>query len=220
MTTCLKILKIFPNKTKKYKQCVCRCPICHKEYILRYSTALRSKYGCHECYVKKLVAEPNATKHGLTNAKIYKCWQDMKARCCNPNKHQFVDWGGRGITVCEEWENNFMSFYEWALNNGYKEGLTIDRIDVNKGYYPNNCRWVSRHTQSANRRIFKNNKSGFSGVCYRRDSGKWRASININNHKYNIGVFNTAKEAAIARDLFIIQNKLTEYLLQVLKNGE
>lgn len=217
MSSALKILMIIPCGEKKYKRCLCRCPICNKEYILRYSNALHSKYGCHHCYLKKLMKNPIIIKHNMTNTKIYKCWQDMKARCYDIKKHQFNDWGGRGISVCEDWKNDFMSFYNWAINNGYQEDLTIDRIDVNKGYYPSNCRWVSRHIQSANRRVFKNNKSGFVGVSYEKDKKKWRASINVNKHKYNLGSFNTPEEAAKIRDLFIINNKLTEYSLQVLK---
>ena len=80
----------------------------------------------------------------------------MKQRCYNPNKPQYKDWGGRGITICDEWLNDFMAFYDWAMSNGYQDNLTIDRIDNNKGYEPSNCRWVDHKIQNRNKRNNRN----------------------------------------------------------------
>ena len=80
----------------------------------------------------------------------------MKQRCYNKNKDNYKWYGGRGISVCDEWLNNFMSFYDWSINNGYKDGLKIDRIDVNKNYCPENCRFITQKEQCRNTR--KNQK--------------------------------------------------------------
>lgn len=99
--------------------------------------------------------------------RIHASYRAMKARCYNHNYHSFNDYGGRGITVCSEWLNSekvsigkyihnqskgYLAFKEWALNNGYKEGLTLDRIDCNRNYEPSNCRWVSMAVQNSNKR--------------------------------------------------------------------
>ena len=75
----------------------------------------------------------------------------MKKRCYNPHDARYDRYGGRGITVCDEWRNDFKAFYKWALENGYADNLTIDRIDNNKGYFPDNCRWADAETQCRNR---------------------------------------------------------------------
>ena len=99
-----------------------------------------------------------ATKHGLSKTPIYGVWTNMKSRCFNPNATEYENYGGRGISVCETWKNDFESFYRWAIQNGYSDGLEIDRIDNDAGYCPENCRFVSRtenlRNTSRNRRYY------------------------------------------------------------------
>lgn len=103
------------------------------------------------CLRKKTTSEMRY-KHGQSYSNIYYVWRSMKNRCNNENDKQYSDYGGRGIKLCEEWDKNFRTFYFWAQENGYKEGLSIDRIDNNKGYFPDNCHWTDRETQNNNRR--------------------------------------------------------------------
>ena len=92
------------------------------------------------------------TTHGMSKTKIYKVWVRMKDRCNNPKSSDYYLYGARGIAVCKEWLSGFEVFYEWASENGYKEGLTLDRIDVNGDYETSNCRWVTVKVQSNNKR--------------------------------------------------------------------
>lgn len=90
--------------------------------------------------------------HGKTNTKLYEVWKAMRRRTQDKNSQAYENYGGRGIGICEEWEKDFEAFYKWAMQNGYKEGLSIDRKDNEKGYCPDNCRWATRKTQNNNTR--------------------------------------------------------------------
>lgn len=89
--------------------------------------------------------------HHLSKTRLYRIWIGMKDRCKNINNHAYKRYGGKGVKICEEWDKDFMLFWEWSLQNGYKETLSIDRIDVNGNYEPSNCRWVTAQEQADNK---------------------------------------------------------------------
>lgn len=90
--------------------------------------------------------------HGDTGTRLYRIWKSMKCRCLNLNHPTSKHYGRRGISICESWVNDYRSFKDWALANGYLENLELDRIDVDGNYEPSNCRWISHHEQTLNRR--------------------------------------------------------------------
>lgn len=92
-----------------------------------------------------------APTHGKSKTKIYQRWSSMKTRCYCKSDTNYSHYGGRGITMCDEWKSNFMSFYQWAIENGYKEDLTIERIENNGRYEPSNCKWITMKEQNQNK---------------------------------------------------------------------
>ena len=139
----------------------CRCD-CGKEFITRARSLRSGEVTSCGCLGKEhaVAAMKKAnTKHGASPhrgyAKLYNTWLRMKGRCSRPTATSYKYYGGRGISVCEEWEKDFVAFRDWALANGYQEGLSIDRIDVNGNYCPENCRWITMSEQQRNKRNTK-----------------------------------------------------------------
>ena len=114
------------------------------------------------------------TTHNQTGTPLFNVWRNIKERCTNENYRSYDNYGGRGIQICEEWQE-FENFCKWAMENGYKKGLSIDRIDVNGNYEPNNCRWVTAKAQARNRRntVF----IIFNGV--RKSISDWADELNV-----------------------------------------
>lgn len=140
--------------------------------------------------------------HGLSKTRIHKEWRGVLHRCKNPSASHYENYGGRGIDVCEEWKSDFMSFYTWSMQNGYDDSLTLDRIDNNKGYSPNNCRWVTHMENCHNRGARKDSTTGIAGVTIRiLKSGKVKYRVNIteNYNKIYIGQYDTLEEAINSR---------------------
>lgn len=128
---------------------LCRCQ-CGNECIV-YSCSLKSgntkSCGCF----RKEENHKRAMTHGMSKSKLFTIWWAMICRCENENNKSYPNYGGRGICVCDEWHDS-SAFFEWALNNGYSDGLSIERIDVDEGYSPDNCKWITREKQAHNKR--------------------------------------------------------------------
>lgn len=134
-------------------------------------------------------------KHGYHGTRLYRTYTDMMRRCHNPKEPWFQSYGAKGITVCKEWYKNPKAFCDWAMDNGYKDDLTIDRIDGTKGYSTENCRWVDFTIQSYNKPLSSRNTSGYKGVSFNKNYGKYVAYITKNKKTHFLGKFDNPKEA-------------------------
>lgn len=137
---------------------------------------------------------------------------NMKTRCENKNHKDYKNYGAKGILICKEW-SKLKYFLSWALENGYQDNLTIDRINTDLGYSPENCRWVDMNTQQSNKRkLCKINSSGNRGVCYNKKNNKYVATIGVNKKRIYIGSFLTSNEAGLAYDNYVKANNLPHTL--------
>ena len=208
-----------------------------KELGMRFPTELskqRRRYGLYECpYCGKHwevvmgSVKCGDTKscgclkgegHGLRRHNLYGTWSQMVQRCTNPKHKNYGDYAERGITVCEEWLD-IKKFIAWAESTHPNvKGVTLDRINNDKGYSPENCTWSDKTAQVLNRRIMKNNTSGYVGIYWNKDSKKWVVNIRISKILKQIGSFKDKIEAVLARDNYIIENGLP-HKLSILNTG-
>lgn len=129
---------------------LCRCE-CGNEKVVKSSKLRSGNTKSCGCLQRETRKQGNHKTHGKTNDKIYVIWCNMRSRCYNQKNIMFKNYGGRGIKVCDEWKNSFENFYQWAIANGYTEGLSIERKNVNGNYEPSNCAWITKEAQYLNR---------------------------------------------------------------------
>lgn len=144
----LTVIKESENKGKNIAW-ICKCDCGKEKTVLAYNlTAGKSKScGCERIKTLKRVM----TKHGGGGTRLYSIFKGMSQRCYNKNNPAYCYYGGKGIKICDEWRNDFESFRNWSQLNGYSETMSIDRINPNGGYEPNNCRWVTMKVQQNNK---------------------------------------------------------------------
>ena len=169
----LTVLKEFGKAKDRHIKWLCKCDC--GNYTVVNSNLLKTKHiiSCG-CYKRKRTSETHS-KHNLTKSKLHFIWTGIKQRCLNTQNKSYKYYGGRGIKIDENWSKDFCVFKDWALNNGYKEGLSIERIDVNGNYEPYNCKWIPRNEQYLNTRIIQTIE--YNGV---------KNTINYFSKKYNI----------------------------------
>lgn len=143
------IQKDAPHHDSKNSYWICRC-VCGRVRAVNRSTLVSGKSISCGCVISDKKKQINIT-HGMSKTRLYHEWISMRRRCASSTARCSSSYYWKGITVCEEWRNDFQAFRDWAVANGYNDSLTIDRIDNSLGYSPSNCRWVSNEEQQQNK---------------------------------------------------------------------
>lgn len=146
-------------------------------------------------------------KKKISKTKLYRVWESMKARCYNCKRKDYPNYGGRGIKVCVEWKRQYRDFQIWALENGYKTGLELDRIDNNGNYEPGNCRFVTHAKNNRNKRMRCDNKTGYIGVTFHKQNKCYTYEIQIDGIRYRKSGYETPQLAYQAREQKLLELK-------------
>ena len=190
-----RLVVLSKEKEKAGKQNIWKCKCdCGNTVFVRacHLTSNHTKScGC----LQRETASKSATKHGQSGDRLCSIWYGMRKRCYNRNYKHFKDYGGRGIKICEEWANDFQAFHDWAMSNGYADNLTIDRIDVNGDYCPENCRWITNEEQQNNRRTSR--LLTYKGETHTMKDWARIAGLNYNTLRSRINAYKWSIEKAL-----------------------
>lgn len=178
-----------------YWLCVCECG--NRAEVVGGDLKSGRTLSCG-CYQRRRSKEFH-TSHGLCHTRLHEIWTGMKTRCANPKNSHYRHYGGRGITVCKEWQS-FEPFYEWAMANGYSDDLTIDRINNDGNYEPNNCRWATTKQQMNN--YSRNRLITYDGVT--KTMSEWSNHVGL---KYSVLCDRMRRNWPIERALFTPQRR-------------
>lgn len=191
--TVLEVVGKSKNGSRVWK-CSCSCGGFVDVISSSLNSGLVQSCGCLYDEVKG----KQALTHGKHNSREYRAWCAMKQRCYYEKHDFFKDYGGRGISVCESWKNSFEEFYEDM--GECPKGYSLDRVDVEKDYCKDNCKWSSNSEQGFNTRKKCTNTSGKTGVSYHKLADKWQASICVENVQIYLGLFQDFEDAVRARE--------------------
>jgi len=186
---------------------IAECPQCKKDTPINRDKMKQNK-SCG-CATKKLQTQAKIT-HGQTDTALFRVWKELKQRCFNPKSSKYSRYGGRGISVCDEWLE-FEPFMEWSLANGYvapakgkRNPISIDRRENDGNYEPSNCRWTNSSIQNQNKGVTKANTTGYTGITKR--GSRFESRVTHRGIRTNIGTFATIADAVMARNKWILDN--------------
>ncbi|BAQ14673.1 hypothetical protein CBB2_2563 [Clostridium botulinum] len=201
-----KLIVIERDYSSKRTKWICKCK-CGKIKSIQAGHLMSGSTTSCGCYQKEKAREANKV-HGFTKTSLHNRWKSIKQRCLNPNSQRYKDYGARGITICEEWLD-FEKFHEWAIKNGYEENLTLDREDNDRGYCPDNCRWVDYKTNERNRRITVKIEDMTLGEIAEKNGFEYKTIVSryfeLLNSKQEITIDKLVRRYKLRKDAVIIE---------------
>lgn len=200
---------------RKLRKAIFQC-ICGKEFTAGISAVKNGNTKSCGC------AKKGNPTHGLHKHPLYRRYWGIIQRCENPKANHYNRYGGRGITTCKEWRNDFKAFYDYVkkLDHYGESGMSLDRERNNEGYKPGNVRWIDKHAQCANQEQGCQNKTGYTGVVKSPTKGSYVAYINTKGIRTSLGTHRSIRNAVQERNDYITENNLTEYPIQIIKMNE
>lgn len=183
------------EKRNKHITWLCKCECGNESVVVSQKLRMGLSKSCG-CLIPEKARE-SSTIHGKCTTPEYRTWSEIFTRCTNPNSKAYQYYGGRGITISERW-NNFENFLA-DMGEKLSPKHSIERIDVNGNYEPNNCKWATAEEQSINKRLYENNTSGHKGVSKRKKTGKWKSYIRVKGKLITLGEYEDIQDAINAR---------------------
>lgn len=177
----------------------CDCGNEREHFFCVLKAGLSTSCGCYRAESQSTRGKNNF-KHNLSKHPLFNIWRGMKGRCLNNKDKGYKDYGGRGITICDEWVNDFKAFYDWAMANGWEKGLVNDRRNNDEGYSPTNCRFITDYESVRNTR--RNHNIEFNGV--KKCATDWAKDLNISPQSLTKRINNWGVEKALTTPKTII----------------